>query len=126
MGRVIHRSQALLADVRVDLCGRQARVSEQLLDDAQIGAAIEKVRGVAVTQCVRMGGRDPRRSDPSIDQAPYITWSQGVAPPIGEQEVTLRRTTLRRATGRGTVRLGPSGLGGGADWEMFWPGRSEG
>ena len=42
-----------LGEVGVDLGGSQARVSEQDLDDADIHATLEHVRGEAVTQRVR-------------------------------------------------------------------------
>ena len=39
--------------MRIDLGRRQARVTEQRLNTAQVGAAIEHVRGEAVPQFVR-------------------------------------------------------------------------
>ena len=45
MGAPIGGPQARRRDVGVDLRRREALVPEQLLDDAEIGAALEEVRG---------------------------------------------------------------------------------
>ncbi len=46
-------AQPLGRDVRVDLGGAQALVAEQLLDDAQVGAALEEMACELVTERVR-------------------------------------------------------------------------
>ena len=48
-------SQASRTDVRVDLCRCQALMSEQLLNAAEIGSAVEHVAGKTVSERVRRG-----------------------------------------------------------------------
>ncbi len=48
MGLFVGRTQVGRADVRVDLRGDQALVAQQLLHAANVGAAIQQVRGEAV------------------------------------------------------------------------------
>ena len=55
MGFFVGLAQAAGADVRVDLRRRQALVAEQFLHAAQVGSAVEQVRGEAVPQRVRRG-----------------------------------------------------------------------
>ena len=50
----MHRFQALLIDVRINLGCRDVGVAKHLLDDAQIGAVTEQVRGKTVSQKVRI------------------------------------------------------------------------
>src|SRR6185503_15207754 len=52
---VVDAAQAAGVDVAVDLGRRQRRVAEQLLDRAQVGAALEEVRRVRVAEAVRVG-----------------------------------------------------------------------
>jgi hypothetical protein len=77
----VHRTQALLTHMSVDLRGLQTRMSEQFLHHPQISAAIEEVGGEAVPQCVRMG----RHGRTSIYDAPHITRSEAVATLIIEE-----------------------------------------
>ena len=49
----IHIQQLCSVDVRVALRRAEARVAEQLLDDAQVGAALQQVRREGVPQRVR-------------------------------------------------------------------------
>src|ERR1019366_6560204 len=51
--RAVDALQALLGHVRVDLRRRQAGMAQQLLDDTQVRAALEQVRGEGVAE--RMG-----------------------------------------------------------------------
>ena len=53
MRRGIDLAQGVDGDQRVDLRGRDRRVAQQLLDHADVGTAVEQVRGEAVTQGVR-------------------------------------------------------------------------
>ena len=46
--------QPLLIDMRVNLRGRNVGMPEHLLDDAQIGAVAEQVRGKTMTEQVRI------------------------------------------------------------------------
>lgn len=77
----VHRTQALLAHMSVDLRGLQACMAEQFLYDPQIGAPVEKVSGEAVPQCVRMG----RHRRTSIEDPPHVACSEPVAAPVEEE-----------------------------------------
>ena len=48
MGLAVDVLEAGLGDVGVNLGRRKAFVTQQLLDDPQVGAALEEVRGVGV------------------------------------------------------------------------------
>src|SRR5581483_4636727 len=50
----VDRFQSLLVYVCIDLRGRNISVSEQFLNDAQIGTISQQVRGEAVSQKVRI------------------------------------------------------------------------
>jgi hypothetical protein len=50
----MHRLQALLIDMRVNLRGRDIGVTEQLLDDAEVGAVAEQMRREAMPQEMRV------------------------------------------------------------------------
>src|SRR5215510_11902118 len=50
---IVDRAQPRLEHVRVDLCGREISVAEHHLDRAQVGAAIEQMRGERMPQDVR-------------------------------------------------------------------------
>src|SRR5437762_4695654 len=52
---VIRLHQPAEVDVRVALCRREARVSEKLLDGAQVGPRAEEMRREGVTERVRAG-----------------------------------------------------------------------
>ena len=62
MGLPIHLEQLRRIHVRIALRGRQLHVTQQLLDRAQIGAALEQMAGERVTQRVR--------ADPEARAAP--------------------------------------------------------
>ena len=51
----VDRTQALLADMSVDLRRLEAGMAQQFLDDAQVGAPIEEMGGEGVPQRVGMG-----------------------------------------------------------------------
>ena len=53
MRTCIDLPEALTRDVRVQLRGGDAGVTQQLLDDSQVGTALEQVRGETMTQRVR-------------------------------------------------------------------------
>ena len=53
MGLTIFLEQVFLRDLRVHLCGRDARVSEHFLNDAQVGTMVEHVGCTGVTENVR-------------------------------------------------------------------------
>ena len=54
MGAVVDAAQAAAVDVAVDLGGRERAVAEQLLDHAQVGAALEQVGRERVAKPVRV------------------------------------------------------------------------
>lgn len=61
-------------------------MAEQLLHGAQIGAAVEEVRGERVAESVRMGGR----CGSVIEDAPHVPWRQGAASTIEKDPVRGR------------------------------------
>ena len=66
MGAAVGGPEAGRRDVRVDLRRREALVAEQLLDDAQVRAAVEQVRRERVAERV---GRDAvRQAGPAAEQ----------------------------------------------------------
>jgi len=70
MRPVVDSAKAASVDVAVDLCRRERRVAEELLDDAKIGATFEEVGRERVPQPVRMA-QEPthgaRLESPSAD-----------------------------------------------------------
>src|SRR5829696_2832303 len=54
MGLEVHVAAAAVADVRVQLGGREIGVAEHLLHAAQVGASFEQMRREGVAQKVRM------------------------------------------------------------------------
>src|SRR5688500_4783644 len=62
VGEVIDLPQALGVDVAIDLRGRERGVAEELLDRAQVGAALEQVRGEGVPQPVGVGEHPANRA----------------------------------------------------------------
>src|SRR5919107_180118 len=57
---VVDLDEFLHRDVRVNLRGGEARVAEEFLDVAEVGAAVEEVRGEGVAQGVRADVVDAR------------------------------------------------------------------
>ena len=52
----IHRQQALLTYMSVDLCGLQTGVTQQFLHHPEVGTPVEEVGGEAVAEGVGVGG----------------------------------------------------------------------
>ena len=77
----IHRKQALLAYMSVDLCGLQAGVTQQFLHHPQVGAPVQQVGGEAVAEGVGVGG--DRR--PPVEEPPDVPGAEPLAPPVVEQ-----------------------------------------
>src|SRR5699024_12456024 len=77
MGLVDGASQALCADVRVDLRGGQRGVAEEVLDAAQVRAALDEMGRGAVAEGVR---RDVA-GDPGLAR---VTVHEGAHGPIAE------------------------------------------
>ena len=70
---IVGFDQSLGGDGGVLLRRRQARVPEQLLDLAQVGAHVEQVCRIAVTQAVRMHvAGDPAAARAARDDAPHV------------------------------------------------------
>ena len=67
----------------VDLGRTQARVTQQLLDDAEVRATVQQVGGITVAESVGMSryGRTP------IEHAAYVARRHVTAAPIDEQEL---------------------------------------
>src|SRR5258708_1605979 len=53
MKRAVHLAQVALGEMCVNLGGRDVAVAEHLLHGAQVGAALEQMRGEAMPQSVR-------------------------------------------------------------------------
>src|SRR5690606_19957715 len=79
-------AEPVLADVRVDLRGRQIRVTEELLDDAQVGSSVEEVRGEGVAKCVRVRGH----RGPPVDQTPDVAGTESPTPTVVEHRRAIR------------------------------------
>ena len=84
MRAVVHPSQAAGVDVAVDLRRRQRAVAEQLLDGAEVGAALQEMRRECVAEAMRMRGETAQRAR--------------VQPPAanGEEERVVRRACTER------------------------------
>src|SRR4051794_6634865 len=61
MSAIVDPAKAAAVDVRVDLRRRERAVAEELLDHAQVSAALEQVRGERVTELVRVRGQAAER-----------------------------------------------------------------
>ena len=102
MGPSVDAAQAARRDVRVDLRRRQVGVAEELLDDPQVGAAVEEVRGERVAQRVRATHRPAGRPGPR----PGAAGSGSRATPSGapavvdEERVRAARSRRRRGASR--------------------------
>ena len=94
MGGVVGFFEALNGDVSVDLRRDEVRVAEEFLDAAEIGAAIEKMRGVAVAEFVR--GEIGVESGPHPDQ-PVARLAQRGRPRGFQDEVALRTAATLRS-----------------------------
>ena len=75
---VVDPAEAAGVDVAVDLRRRERRVAEQLLDRAQVGAALEEMCRVCVTQAVRM--RDETSKHARLEPAAEVMVTEIVAP----------------------------------------------
>src|SRR3954453_10420634 len=86
MGGSVRVAKAGRIDASVDLGGRDRGVAEQLLDRAQVGAALEQVRGEAVAQGVwgDTGGQR-RLADPEAEAAGDVGVGEAAAA-LGEEE----------------------------------------
>ena len=93
MGLGIDRTQALDRHVRVDLRGRQVRVSEEILNGLEVRTAVQEVRGEGVAQRVRRRlAQEPGAEGMALDDAPERARRQASAAEVQEDRVRgLRR-----------------------------------
>ena len=93
MGVAVGRAEPGRRDVRVDLRRREALVAEQLLDDAQVGAAVEQVGRERVAERVR---RDAvRQPGPATEQVEAVA-----QPADAERAAAVVQEDLGRASPR--------------------------
>lgn len=98
-------AQPVAGDVGVDLGGADGGMAEEFLDDAEVGAVFEQVRGEAVSQHVRGdAARDAGVFDAFLDALPHGDRREGGAA-LGQEEVGGRagRDQLGAAGGEVTV-----------------------
>ena len=82
---VVDALQPGLGDVGVELGRRQALVSQQFLDDSQIGAALDEVGRVGVAKCVGVHVT-PRHA--LVEHATHVAWTQTATTPVQEESLT--------------------------------------
>src|SRR5215207_5899754 len=119
MRRLVDRTETLARQVRVDLRGREVGVTEELLHGAEVGAPLEQMGGVGVTERVwmerlpvgqRMPGDDPARVAGGEATAPGVEEHGVGRRALGHQlrstvgEVPAQRR-LRRLTERDAALL---------------------
>src|SRR4029450_3323252 len=97
MRAVVDAAQAAGVDVAVDLCRRERAVAEQLLDHAEVGAALEQMGGERVAEPMRV--RDQASERARVESAP----------PRREE-----KRVLGTGAGGATLRPGAAGFAGGA------------
>ena len=98
MREPVGRGQPLARDVRVDLRRAEARVAEDLLDGAKIGAAVEQVRRRGVAQRVRSDVRR-RATGPSCARDEVVRRARPEAPAARSEEDAPMRRRRRRPPG---------------------------
>ena len=104
MRRVVHLTEVVFGHQRVDLRGGDARVPEQLLHDADVGASLQQVGREGVPERVERyptldpGGLDRGGEQPgaALSRQPAALAGSGRAP----HGSPLRRTSVARARGR--------------------------
>ena len=118
VGLQISRAQPFHRDVRVDLRGREAGVTEDLLHGAQVGAAFEQVGRGGVAQPVRPQVGSARQLGQMLVHQPADR--SGIDPPTlraqdqrgtaagpGQRGPPLPEPRVQRALGRSAERHGP-------------------
>jgi hypothetical protein len=108
MGGCVHFAQFVHRDERVHLGGRHRGMTQQLLHDSHIGAAVEQVRREGVPEHVRrdlgqarLGGRGSKRTPRSLPGEPAATGVQEDGPPV------LTNTVLTNTVLTNTVLINP-------------------
>ena len=82
MRAIVDAAEAAAVDVRVDLRRRERAVAEELLDHAQVGAALEQVRGEGVAELVRVRRQAAQRR--GVEPAPAGGEEDGVLRALGQ------------------------------------------
>src|SRR5438477_7173472 len=86
----VHLFQTLASHVCVNLCSRQITVTQQHLDDAQVRAVIEQMRGERVPQGMRREFfGNIGFTGVALDDVPESLARHPVTPPRREQVVSL-------------------------------------
>src|SRR6188472_3361920 len=99
MGPGVLAAEPARLDPGVDLGGRDARVPEELLDRAQVGAALEQVGGERVAQHVRRDAAGKARlAHPALEPASYVRGVKA-APALGNEHRRLVPTINEGRTG---------------------------
>ena len=81
---MVHRAEAVTGEVGVDLRGGEISVSEELLNDPQVGTALEQVSRVRVAQRVRMQSTAVVERDRSHD-SPHVACPECTAALVEER-----------------------------------------
>ena len=66
----------------INLCGRKTFVAQELLDDPQIGPALEEMGGVGVAEGV---GVNVTLANPGVQNPTHVAWRQALASRVEEQ-----------------------------------------
>ena len=69
----MHRTEPVLAHVRVTLGRREIGMAKQFLDHSEVRPSVEEVGGKRVSESVGMG----RTGGPAVDDPPDIARSEG-------------------------------------------------
>src|SRR5660397_130685 len=102
------RTQALSRDVRVPLGRREARVTQDFLDAAQVGPALQQVRRRRVTQGVRRDVVDPGERGDLVRDRAYLAL---VDPTAATSQQQRSAGQISRACGTSPVEPLPYRVG---------------
>jgi hypothetical protein len=100
VGAVVDRHEVIERHLGVDLRRRQRSVAEELLDRAQVGAAVEEMGGVGVAQRVRRHRRHPasaasrrrwRCTERGVRRPPRALRKSGTAAAAAQRDVGIDR-----------------------------------
>ena len=122
MSQVIGAAEMLLAELGVDLGGRDRDVSEHLLDHTDVGAVVEHVAGARVAEHVRTDHRTEARSlRVALHDRPGPLTGEASHPGCSRRRPP-RRSAVRSVPGR--ARVGRPGRASGRERRV--PGRRSG
>ena len=105
MRAVVHAAQAAAVDVAVQLRRGQGAVAQQLLDSAQVGAALQQVRGEGVPQAMRM--REHAANRGGVEPPPARGQEQRILRPAHELGPCLVEVAGQRVRGLFSERNDP-------------------